>query len=64
MKLLKPVTPELVIHDPKTHKRVPMNGIVVDERDPFWARRIREKSMKAEDVQPKAPKTTNVHAVE
>lgn len=63
MKLLKPVTPELVIHDPKTRKRVPAEGIVVDERDPFWARRIRERSMTAEDAPPKAPKTTLIHAV-
>lgn len=62
MKLMKPATDLLVIHDPRTGKRVPMEGIVVDERDPFWRRRVAEKSMTAEAVPPKAPKAPKVAA--
>lgn len=64
MKLLKPVNAELVIHDPRTRKRVPMEGIVVDERDSFWARRLRENSMTAEEAPPKPVKQAKVLAVE
>lgn len=62
MKLMKPATDLLVIHDPRTGKRVPMEGIVVDERDPFWRRRLAEKSMTAEAVPPKAPKVASAPA--
>lgn len=48
MMLLKPINAEIVILNPKTRERVPMGGIVVNERDPFWRRRLAEQSMTAE----------------
>lgn len=63
MKLMKPANDLLVIHDPRTGKRVPMEGVVVDERDPFWRRRLAEKSMTAEAAPPKAPKLKSAAAV-
>ncbi len=45
MKHLKLASPDLVIYDPKTRKRVPAEGVTVNERAPFWARRLRDESM-------------------
>lgn len=58
MKLLKPIKPhpDLVIRNPATGARVPLEGIVVDENEPFWARRLIEGSMTAEEP-PAAPAT-------
>lgn len=42
---LAPTNPSLVILHPKTRKRVPMTGVQVDPRDPFWRRRLKEGSM-------------------
>ncbi len=37
--------PKTVIFDPKTGHRVPAEGIVVDTSQPFWRRRLKERSM-------------------
>lgn len=50
MKHLKPARPDLVIYDPRTRKQVPLAGITVNERAPFWARRLVEGSMVVVDV--------------
>lgn len=53
-KLLKPASPDLVIRDPKTGARVPADGIIVDDRLPFWRRRLLEGSMIDDSSSPPA----------
>lgn len=50
---LIPANETVVIHDPKTGKRVPMSGVLVDIREPFWRRRLKlDKSMVEAPVEP------------
>lgn len=58
-KLLKPSAPHLVILDPLTRERVPVDGVIVDDRNPFWRRRLREGSMVDDS---KSPPTVPVGA--
>lgn len=56
---LIPRSPDLVIFDPKTGKRMPMEGLMVDARDAFWLRRLRDLDVApAVDPAP-APRTRN-----
>jgi hypothetical protein len=39
------VSPGLVLRDPVTKVNIPEDGIMVDDADLFWARRIRDQDV-------------------
>jgi hypothetical protein len=40
-----PRTPDLVIRDPRTGARVPIDGLMVDAREAFWLRRLKDRDV-------------------
>jgi hypothetical protein len=54
IKLLQLTDPKTVIFDPATGRRVPLDGIRVETRQPFWRRRIIEGSMVEASPAPQA----------